>query len=100
VNDEPLDMTRLSAMEPHHASHLLSGVHAAALSGESPPYRPRKVIRESWRRVRRHGLDPDQGAHSGLLALDEVEHRRQSSPLGAVLPTLRDGLKAAAQDSG
>jgi hypothetical protein len=99
VKDERLDIARLSAMDPRHATRLLGGVRAAAFAGEPPPVAPRKVIDESWTRVRRHGIDPDQGAHSGLLGLDEVEHRRRSSPLGTILPTLRDGLMAVADEA-
>ncbi|MEU6082666.1 GAF domain-containing protein [Streptomyces sp. NPDC047108] len=99
MNDAPLDMTRLSAMGTRHATRFLSGVRAAALSGTPGRPSPRKVIDESWHRVLRHGVDPDQGGHSGLLALDEVEHRRRSTPLASVLPTLREGLMAEADEA-
>ncbi|MFI1962826.1 GAF domain-containing protein [Streptomyces pathocidini] len=99
MTDEPLDLARLSAMEPGRATRLLSGVRAAAFAGRQPRLAPRKVIHDSWQRVRLHGLDPEQGAHAGLLGLDEVEHRRRSSPLGTVLPTLREGLMAAAEEA-
>ncbi|MGP3951885.1 GAF domain-containing protein [Streptomyces sp. 7N604] len=99
MNDEPLDMPRMSAVGPRHATRLLSGVRAAALDGRTPRFTHRKVIDESWHRVLRHGVDPDRGTHSGLLGLDEVEHRRRSTPLATVLPTLREGLMAAADEA-
>lgn len=99
MNDEPLHMARLSAMGTRHATRLLSGVRAAALSGTPARFTPREVIGESWHRVLGHGVDPDQGGHSGLLALDEVEHRRRSTPLASVLPTLREGLMAEADEA-
>ncbi|MEV6314359.1 GAF domain-containing protein [Streptomyces sp. NPDC051776] len=92
-------MARLSAMGTRHATRLLSGVRAAALAGTPARFTPRKVIDESWHRVLRHGVDPDQGGHSGLLGLDEVEHRRRSTPLASVLQTLREGLMAEADEA-
>ncbi|MET8677901.1 GAF domain-containing protein [Streptomyces sp. NPDC004647] len=96
MNDEPMDMARLSAMDARQASRVLSGVRAAALSGRRPPVTPRPVIGESWDRTLQYGVDPDRGSHPGLLALDEIEARRRSSPISSVLPTLRQGIVTAA----
>ncbi|MEU1311265.1 GAF domain-containing protein [Streptomyces cinnamoneus] len=75
---------------------LLPAIREAALSGSTPPARPRTVIGESWHRVRRHGVDPEQGRPVPLISPEEVEHRRHSSPLAELLPQLREGLRDAA----
>ncbi|WP_413966358.1 GAF domain-containing protein [Actinacidiphila polyblastidii] len=68
----------------------------AALAGDAPPVAPRAVIGASWTRVRRLGIDPDAGRQGSVLSTDEIEHRRRSSPLGEVLPVLREGLVSVA----
>nr|WP_269856662.1 GAF domain-containing protein [Streptomyces sp. RPT161] len=42
-------------------------------------------------------VDPDRVNHTGFLPLDEIEHRRRTSPLGEVLPTLRESLRSIAE---
>ncbi|MER6913280.1 GAF domain-containing protein [Streptomyces sp. NPDC000594] len=57
----------------------------------------RAEIEESWRRLHRHGLDPGRARRAGMLPHDEVERRRQESPLGEVLDVLRSGLVSVAE---
>lgn len=83
-------------MGVRESAQLLARVREAALAGDAPPAAPRTVISESWLRVRNHGVDPDIGRHAGILSTEEIEHRRQSSPLGDVMPLLRDGLVTVA----
>ncbi|MDJ0340722.1 GAF domain-containing protein [Streptomyces sp. PH10-H1] len=78
------------------SARLLASVREAALAGDAPPAALRTVIGESWLRVLNHGVDPDIGRHSTLLSTEEIEHRRQSSPLGDVMPLLREGLVSVA----
>ncbi|MYW64186.1 GAF domain-containing protein [Streptomyces sp. SID8379] len=96
-NDSTIDLARLSAMDVRLASRLLKGVRDATLSGQRPPVLPRPVIGESWGRMLRGGVDPDRDVRTSLLSVDEVEERRQSSPLLPVLPVLREGLVAVAE---
>ncbi|MBO1335466.1 helix-turn-helix domain-containing protein [Streptomyces sp. VRA16 Mangrove soil] len=91
-NDSTIDLARLSAMDTALASRLLKGVREATLSGRRPQVLPRTVIGESWGRMLRDGVDPEQDFRSGILSVDEVEERRQSSPLLPVLPVLREAL--------
>ncbi|MEV4440990.1 GAF domain-containing protein [Streptomyces sp. NPDC049577] len=77
-------------------AELLPAIRDAALTGGRPPAPPRPLIGQSWHRARRRGLDPDVGRPAVPLPADEVEHRRQSSPLGALMPQLRDGLGSVA----
>lgn len=74
---------------------LLPAIREAALGGMESPVRPRPVIGESWHRARRHGLDPDTGGPVALISAAEVEHLRRSSPLGGLLPQVREGLREA-----
>lgn len=91
-----IDLARLTAMDAALASRLLRGVRNAMLAGERPPVLPRPEIGESWRRMLRDGVDPDRDVRLGLLSVDEVEERRQSSPLLPVLPVLREALVSVA----
>ncbi|MFJ4594056.1 MULTISPECIES: GAF domain-containing protein [unclassified Kitasatospora] len=74
---------------------------AAARELAQPPYpdpgspgllEPRPEIGDSWARLRRLGLDPDAGAAAVHLGPAEIEQRRRTSGLDAVLPVLRDTL--------
>jgi transcriptional regulator of acetoin/glycerol metabolism len=78
------------------SAHLLASVREATLAGDTPPRAPRSVIGASWTRTIDHGVDPDVGSHNGLLSTDELEHRRQHSPLREILPVLREGLVSVA----
>ncbi|SOB81546.1 helix-turn-helix domain-containing protein [Streptomyces sp. 1331.2] len=54
--------------------------------------RPRPEIDDSWARLRRLGLDPDTGAATVLLGPGEIEQRRRTSGLDAIMPVLRETL--------
>lgn len=65
-------------LTPERQMRLLRQVHTAFLEGRRPPAQPRRVIRDSWTRVRRSGLSPVRGgvpAEGG----DTVE-ARESDP--------------------
>lgn len=92
----PMEVTRLTATDAARAARVLGEVRASALSGRRPKPAPRPAIRESWSRMLRSGIDPDHDFRSDLLSRDEVERRRQTSPLRHVLPVLREGLLSLA----
>ncbi|MET8942640.1 GAF domain-containing protein [Streptomyces sp. NPDC004542] len=94
--DSSMDVTRLAAMDVPRAARMLSEVRAAALAGRRAPLAPRPVIEQSWGRMLRGGVDPDRGSQGGLLSPEEVRRRREESPLGQVLPVLRQGLLSVA----
>ncbi|QNP75656.1 GAF domain-containing protein [Streptomyces roseirectus] len=76
----------------------------AARPGRAPVSRrprpaPRKVIAQSWTRVKRDGVDPEHEFGPGLLAPEEVRRRRADSPLREVVPVLRAGLLPAADEA-
>ncbi|MGW1892922.1 GAF domain-containing protein [Streptomyces sp. NPDC002004] len=95
----PIDLTRLAATDAEGAARLLKEVRADALSGRRPRIGPRRVIGESWERLLRGGVDPEHDVRAGLLSLEDIEHRRRTSPLADVLPVLRQGLVSFADSA-
>nr|WP_237522151.1 GAF domain-containing protein [Streptomyces sp. SID1328] len=75
---------------------MLAQVREATLAGRHAPMAPRPVIGQSWDRMLRDGVDPDRDVRAGLLTAEEVRRRREESPLGHVLPVLREGLLSVA----
>lgn len=100
VTHFPIQVGRKDAMDARASAHLLASVREATLAGDVPPKPPRAVIGDSWTRALRQGLNPETGRGDGLLGTDELEYRRQSTPLSGILPLLRDGLHAVAGASG
>lgn len=92
----PTDMTQLAAVDSARAARVLSEVRSATLSGQRVPLAPRPVIEQSWGRMLRSGVDPDHDFRTGLLPVDEVQRRRESTALRHVLPVLREGLLSVA----
>jgi GAF domain len=60
---------------------------------------PRDVVRDSWRRSRGSGVDPDRPAPAVGFAADDLRAYRECHPLAAVLPVIRRLLVETAQDS-
>ncbi|MFF9210149.1 MULTISPECIES: GAF domain-containing protein [unclassified Streptomyces] len=85
--------------DPRQYARLLARAHEAVLSGEAPPASPRPVIQESWQRMLATGVDPDRGADTGPLSVEEVEHQRRTCGLSEVLDTLRGSLLSIADAS-
>lgn len=92
----PTDVTQLAAVDAARAARVLSEVRAATLSGQRAPVAPRPVIKQSWERMKRSGVDPDHDVRSGLLSREEVQRRRETTALRHVLPVLREGLLSVA----
>ncbi|HEV7791698.1 MAG TPA: GAF domain-containing protein [Pseudonocardia sp.] len=80
-------------------ARMLARVHDALLSGDRPPARPRDLVERSWTRVRQYGVNPDLGDPPAPMTPDQVEQRRQASPLSRVLPQLRASLTSVAEDA-
>ncbi|MFE3547592.1 GAF domain-containing protein [Streptomyces kronopolitis] len=100
MSDKRIDSAIRSDRDFRATARRLATVHEAALtggaSGGAPLAAPRAVIGESWRRVLVSGVDPDRDRPQSPLPVAELEHRRQASPLSAVLPVLHEGLLPAA----
>lgn len=98
---------KTTSFNPAHVAPLdasetvrhLQETWAATLRGERSPIAPRPVIGQSWQRVKRFGVDPEQGTDSVLLQTDELEHRRTSTALAEVMPILSGGLGSVADAS-
>ncbi|MER5750519.1 GAF domain-containing protein [Streptomyces sp. NPDC002088] len=90
--NSPKNVTQLAAVDAARAARMLSDVRDATLAGQRARIAPRPVIEQSWGRMLRSGVDPEHDFRSGLLAQDEVQRRREESPLRHVLPVLRAGL--------
>lgn len=96
---DPHGLARLNSRHTAETARRLHGMRAAALSGDPAPVAPRPVIDASWQRMLRIGVDPDRSTSSDLLPAGELEHRRRSTALGEVLPSLSQGLVAVVQAS-
>ncbi|MFJ4736889.1 GAF domain-containing protein [Streptomyces sp. NPDC088770] len=92
---EPVDVAGLVAVGPAQAARVLDETRAATLAGQRARVAPRPVIGQSWERLLRGGLDPEQDARCGLLAREEVKRRQEASPLRHALPALWEGLLPA-----
>ncbi|MDH6515703.1 hypothetical protein M2163_007319 [Streptomyces sp. SAI-135] len=92
----PTHATHLATMDTARAARVLNDIRSATLSGRRAPLAPRPVIKESWSRMLRGGVDPDHDFRSGLLPVEEVQRRRESTQLRHVLPVLREGLLSVA----
>ncbi|MDT7581708.1 MAG: hypothetical protein QOK35_2972 [Pseudonocardiales bacterium] len=80
-------------------AHLLHRTHEAMLTGHALPASPRAVVARSWTRMRADGHDPDRASTGRPMGVDVLERRRRASPLHAVLPGLRAGLAAVADEA-
>ncbi|MFF9376492.1 GAF domain-containing protein [Streptomyces griseoluteus] len=92
----PRDVARPTAADAPRTARMLAEVREATLAGRRAPMAPRPVIGQSWDRMLRDGVDPDRDVRTGLLTAGEVCRRREESPLGHVLPGLREGLLSVA----
>ncbi|MDT0270184.1 GAF domain-containing protein [Streptomyces sp. DSM 44915] len=72
-----------------HEEFLATGWLAGPLRG---------VVRESWRRSARQGVDPDRPGPRPGLTDDELRDHRRDHPLAAVLPVIRRLLVATARE--
>ncbi|MFB7458430.1 GAF domain-containing protein [Streptomyces sp. NPDC056188] len=86
-------------MAPAQAARVLDETRAATLAGQRARVAPRPVIGQSWERLLRGGLDPEQDARCGLLAREEVKRRQEASPLRHALSAPWEGLLPAGDDA-
>ena len=78
-----------------HLARDLTRIHDAVITGASPPVQPRALVRRSWDRMLRLGLDPD-GANARIVADEaELETRRRKSRLRLVVEEMRSVLLRA-----
>lgn len=74
--------------------------HEEFLSTGRPPRPVRDVVRDSWQRSLRGGVNPEaDGPRSPGLGAAELRDYRRQHPMAAVLPVVRSLLVEPAQDS-
>lgn len=80
----------------HRVREAVLGRGATAVT----PAVPRPVIRASWQRLHRLGMDPGSAPAVAPLEAAELEQRRTSSRLAPLVPHLRDALRPALETAG
>ncbi|MFI6333630.1 GAF domain-containing protein [Streptomyces sp. NPDC050535] len=90
---------RFAPLDASETARRLQETWAATVRGERSTNAPRPVIGQSWQRVKRFGVNPEQGTDSVLLRTEEIEHRRHSTALAGVMPVLCGGLGSVADAS-
>jgi hypothetical protein len=84
--------------DPDH-DRLLRAAHERLVSGTGPADDAvRSVVRDSWRRSLRSGVDPDGGGPPLDLLDDDLVAYREAHPLAAVMPVIRRLLVEDAED--
>lgn len=88
--------------DPAARARVLRRARDAAVGGGAGrvPAEVRPVIRASWSRVRRSGVDPSGDRDAALRGAAEVERWREESGLAPVLPVLRERLLPVAEAAG
>ena len=96
VRDRVSAYTRLMPQpDLAHLARDLTRIHDAVITGASPPVQPRALVRRSWERMLRLGLDP-AGANRRVVDDDaKVESRRQRSKLRLVVEEMKSVLLRA-----
>jgi PAS domain-containing protein len=78
-----------------HLARDLTRIHDAVITGASPPVQPRALVKRSWDRMLRLGLDP-AGANRRVVDDEaKIESRRQRSKLRLVIEEMRSVLLRA-----
>jgi hypothetical protein len=82
------------------AAHRLRQSVLAASGAAAGEVALRPVIRASWNRLHRLGMDPGSAPEVAPLDASELERRRAASRLAPLMPHLRDALRPAVEASG
>lgn len=99
VKTTSFDPARFAPSDASEKAGHLKQTWTASAEGGRGAFAPRPLIDRSWQRAKRFGVKPEQGTNSVLLQADELEHRRTSTALADVMPTLHGGLGTVADAS-
>src|SRR5699024_6052336 len=75
-----------------HLARDLTRIHDAVITEASPPVQPRALVRRSWERMLRLGLDPAGANRRVVDDGGQVESRRQRSKLRLVVEEMKSVL--------
>src|SRR5699024_11097002 len=75
-----------------HLARDLTRIHDAVITGASPPVQPRALVRRSWQRMLRLGLDPAGANRRVVDDGGQVETRRRRSKLRLVVEEMKSVL--------
>ena len=89
-----------SGVDPDVLARVLHDAHDAFLSTGAVDGPVRSVVRESWRRSLRGGLDPERDLAAITLDSERLEEIRREHPLAAGMPVVRRLLVESAADAG
>lgn len=89
-----------AGVDPLRLSRSLAVDHGRFVSDGARPRSVRDVVRGSWQRARRLGVNPDAGAAPIDEVDDALKARRDAHPLAQVMPVLRRILIDDAVDCG
>jgi hypothetical protein len=98
VDEDPMKHSNEIPADPLERARLLERVHAAVLSGQDGPSSPRPVVVESWRRSLAAKINPDGDEPPVAFGDDQLVDVRESHPLAACVPLLRQTLLDASGD--
>ena len=93
-----MKQTSENPVDPLERARLLERVYSAVLSGEVGPQPPRSVVAQSWRRSLAAEINPDFGEPPVSFGADQLTDVRESHPLAACVPMLRQTLLDAVGD--
>src|SRR5699024_10941928 len=82
-----------------HLARDLTRIHDAVITGAPPPVQPRALVRRSWERMLRLGLDPAGANRRVVDDGAEVESRRQRSKLRLVVEEMKSDRKSTRLNS-
>jgi hypothetical protein len=93
VQQDELEPAVPAGTDPLEYAAMLTRVYDATLSGDRPPALGRLLVRESWKRTMRHGVNPDRRPGEGhTIGAEALEHHRQVSRLTELMPMVRHHL--------
>ncbi|TCO38643.1 GAF domain-containing protein [Kribbella antiqua] len=86
-------------MDAPERARRLSELYDEVLGGGRVPRVPRPLVAASWERSLAAAVDPELDAPPVVVGTDQVEEIRESHPLRAVLPVLRQTLTTIADEA-
>lgn len=87
------------AKDPSSRARELARLHDASFNGDDVSGQLRPVVQRSWQRSLDAWVNPDRHAPTSALPDGELHERRETHPLAAMLPMLRETLLDQADEA-